>query len=65
MNISTAKIASELMLFSERKAVADAFIKWAEENGMAQTPMSVVTYLYANGLLDVGRCRRRMPDEAQ
>ena len=34
-------------------ALAKAFEKWADENGVAKTPASVVTFLYGYGVLDV------------
>lgn len=41
------------MIFSKRMALAKAFEKWADENGVAKTPASVVTFLYGYGLLNV------------
>lgn len=43
----------DFMIFSKRMALAKAFEKWADENGVAKTPASVVTFLYGYGVLDV------------
>jgi len=43
----------DFMIFSKRMALAKAFEKWADENGVAKTPASVVSFLYGHGLLDV------------
>ena len=47
-----------LFLFSRRKRLAEIFEKWAEENGVATTPLGVITYLYIEGLLDTEKAQR-------
>lgn len=48
----------DLMIFSKRMALAKAFEKWADENGVAKTPASVVSFLYGHGMLDVQKAFR-------
>lgn len=43
----------DFMIFSKRMALAKAFEEWANENDVAKTPASVVTFLYSFGVLDV------------
>lgn len=44
-----------MLLFSQRHALEKLFIKWAEENGVAKTPLSVISFLQINELLDKDR----------
>lgn len=46
-----------MLWFSERRKLANAFVMWAAQNNVAQTPESVVAYLFAEGLLNVQKCR--------
>ena len=39
------------MLFSKRKELADKYKQFAEENGVLDCPLSVITYLEGEGLL--------------
>lgn len=48
----------DFMIFSKRMALARAFEKWADENRVAKTPASVVTFLYGYGMLDVQKAFR-------
>lgn len=41
-----------MIWFSQRKAIEDAFNKWAEENGVAKVPNAVVAFLQINGCLN-------------
>lgn len=45
-----------MLLYSERRKLADAFVMWAEQNNVAQTPESVVAYLFSKSLLNVQKC---------
>lgn len=40
-----------MMLFKERAELAEEVIQWMEENNVANTPLSVISYLEAKGLL--------------
>lgn len=42
--------------FSQRIDLGLCFKQWANNNSVAFDPMSVVTYLQINNLLDVGNC---------
>ena len=48
----------DFMIFSKRMALATVFEKWADENGVAKTPASVVTFLYGHGMLDAQKAFR-------
>lgn len=40
-----------MMLFKERAELAEEVIQWMEENNVAKTPLSVISYLEAKGRL--------------
>lgn len=44
-----------LLIFSKRGDLAEAFKKWASENGVKDCPFSVVTFLYSCGLINIGK----------
>lgn len=46
-----------ILVFGERRKLADAFTVWAEQNGVAQIPESVIAYLLSEGLLNVKKCQ--------
>lgn len=48
----------DFMIFSQRIALTRVFEKWADENGVAKTPASVVAFLYGHGMLDVQKAFR-------
>ena len=41
-----------MIWFKQRMMIEKAFNKWAEENGVAKVPNSVVAFLEINGLLN-------------
>lgn len=42
-------------LFTERKTIEKEFLKWAEQNNIATTPVNVIAYLEMNKLLDMNK----------
>lgn len=42
-------------LFTQRKIIEKEFLKWAEQNNVANTPNNVIAYLEINKLLDMDR----------
>lgn len=40
-------------LFTERKIIEKEFLKWAEQNNVADTPNNVIAYLEMNRLLNM------------
>lgn len=53
-----------MLWFSERKRIENLFNAWAEENGVAKVPNSVVAFLDANGCLDEVGVREWLNREA-
>ena len=41
-----------MLFFNHRRKLENLFLKWCKENGVANTPMSVVAFLQINGLID-------------
>lgn len=41
-----------MLFFSKRQQLAEMYEKWAKENNVKDCAMSVISFLYANGLLD-------------
>ncbi len=42
-------------LFIQRKIIEKEFLKWAEQNGVANTPNNVIAYLDMNRLLNMNK----------
>jgi len=41
-----------MLLFNNRRKLESLFLKWCNENGVAKTPLSVVSFLQINGLIN-------------
>ena len=41
-----------MLLFSQRLKLQDLYLEWCEKNNVADTPLSVVTFLHINDLID-------------
>lgn len=56
--VSVANNATTTSLFfSHRRRLAEIFEKWAAEHGTTTTPLSVITYLHIEGLLDTQKAQ--------
>ena len=49
---------SGILWYTQRRKLEKLFIKWAHENDVAQTPMSMVGWLMLNDLLDVEAAKK-------
>ena len=46
----------DILPFNKRNGLSKAFEKWADDNGVANCPESVIAFLLINNLLDVDAC---------
>ena len=54
--IESEKMEHNLLPFSKRIGLSKEFEKWAEYNGVANCPESVIAFLLINNLLDIDAC---------
>lgn len=54
--IESEKREHNLLPFSKRIGLSKEFEKWADDNGVANCPESVIAFLLINNLLDVDTC---------
>ena len=47
-----------MLLFSKRKRLAELFEVWRMKNGVANSPLGVITFLNIHGLIDKERAAR-------
>ena len=47
-----------MLLFSQRLKLQDLYLEWCKKNNTADTPLSVVTFLHINGLIDDGKANK-------
>ena len=50
-----------MIWFSQRMAIERAFNEWAEENGIAKQPNSLVAFLQINDCLDEEQVYKKFP----
>lgn len=50
-----------MIWFSQRKAIENSFNEWAEKNGIAKVPNSVVAFLAINGCLNEEAINEKFP----
>ena len=48
----TSKGVNNMVYFNERKKLEDLYIKWVEENKVANCPFNVISILEIKGLLN-------------
>ncbi len=41
-----------MLLFSQRLKLQSLYLEWCARNNVADTPLSVITFLYSNDLID-------------
>ena len=58
-------IRAEMLLFTERRKLANFFIFWACANHVAHDPESVIAYLSANGLLNEKECKKMIRESEE
>lgn len=51
-----------LFMFSSRLKLAKKYEKWIKANGVQDCAFSVITYLHANGLLNVDKAERHIKE---
>ena len=47
-----------MLLFSQRLKLQDLYLEWCKKNNVADTPLSVVTFLHINDLIDDERANK-------
>ena len=50
-----------MIWFSQRMAIERAFNEWAEQNGIAKKPNSLVVFLEINGCLNEEKVHEKFP----
>ena len=54
-----------MVLFSERKELAEKYERWCQEHGVMNCSLSVITYLEANGFLEEDKIKQFLKSSRQ
>lgn len=54
-----------MVLFSERKELAEKYERWVQEYGAMNCPLSVITYLESNGFLKEDKIKHFLNNNRQ
>lgn len=49
-----------MLFFSQRKKLGDLYLEWIKENGILDCPLSMVSFMQINGLLNEDKAREML-----
>lgn len=49
-----------MLLFSQRKKLGDLYLEWIKENSILDCPLSMVSFMQINGLLNEDKAREML-----
>lgn len=49
-----------MLFFSQRKKLGDLYLEWIEKNGILDCPLSMVSFMQINGLLNENKAREML-----